>query len=320
MIQARRKVRKPKRIASNLFYLCLVIWPIVQFCIFYIGVNGRSLIMAFKYVDDDGIVSWGFKNFADLFNPNNSNHPNLSDVINGGIASIIAYALITGIGLPLGLFCSYYIGRKYPASGFFRVMLFLPSIIPEIVLVCVYKYFVINALPEYMTKLGWTGFGDWLSPNVATPAQQMFMVLFFTIGVAGFGTSVLLYSNAISKVSPEILDAAKVDGVGPWQEFWHIILPQIWPTVSVFIVTGVASIFINQIHLVSFFPRYDAPSAIQTYGYIIYRYSSRILTTGSINNQMANALSAFGLLLTCVAIPLTFLVRFIIHKVGPDKE
>ena len=313
------KQRKQIHWKSLIFYTLLVIWPIVQFCIFYIGVNGKSILMAFQYVDDANRVHWGFENFR-LILSNRSDSPNLADVRRGGLMSVLSYVLSVVITIPLGLFSAYYIGKKMPASAFFRVVLFLPSIIPEIVLVVIYEHFVIDALPDYMGALGWKNFGDWLSKNNgATWQQQYFMVMFYTLILTGFGTSVLMYSNAMSKVSVEVVEAAKLDGAKGWTEFWHIILPAVWPTVMVFMVSGVSGIFINQIHLWSFYD-YQAPFEIQTYGYILYHKASEIVTFTTINNSKANILAAFGLLMTAVAIPLTFFMKWLLKKVGPSED
>jgi multiple sugar transport system permease protein len=313
------KKRGRSRVASTIFYICLVIWPILQFLVFYVWINAKSIIMAFQVYDDTGAMHWGFGNFA-LVLTHRADNPNLDDVIRGGAMSLLSYALTVVVTIPLGLFSAYYIGKKMPGSGFFRVVLFLPSIIPEIVLVVLYKYFVINALPDYMAALGWQNFGDWLSKsNGATWQQQYFMVMFFTLIITGFGTSVLMYSNAMSKVSVEVLDAAKIDGARGWSEFWHIVLPAVWPTVMVFLVSGVSSIFLNQIHLWSFYD-YDAPVQLQTYGYILYHESTEIITTSAVNDSKANILSAFGLLMTAVAIPLTFLVKWALQKIGPKED
>lgn len=317
---ARHKKKKRIDWGRILFFTALVIWPIVQFCIFYIGVNGKSIIMAFQSYDEAGHMHWGFANFRTILS-NRSESPNLHDVRRGGLMSVLSYVLSVCITIPLGLFSAYYIGKKMPGSGFFRAVLFLPSIIPEIVLVVIYKFFVIDALPTYMGALGWKNFGDWLSPaNGATWQQQYFMVMFFTLILLGFGTSVLMYSNAMSKVNVEVLDAARLDGARGWSEFWHIILPAVWPTVMVFLVTGVCGIFVNQIHLWSFYD-FNAPPEIQTYGYILYHKSTEIINTSTgADNAKANILAAFGLLMTAVAIPLTFFVRWLLKKVGPSED
>jgi multiple sugar transport system permease protein len=43
----------------------------------------------------------------------------------------------------------------------------------------------------------------------------------------GGGISLLLYYSAIRSIPSEILEAAKIDGAGPWRRMWTMILPNI---------------------------------------------------------------------------------------------
>ena len=57
-----RKKRK-----DLIFYCCLLFLPILQFCVFYIGVNANSLLLAFKDYSDGPAKFVGFDNFERLF-------------------------------------------------------------------------------------------------------------------------------------------------------------------------------------------------------------------------------------------------------------
>ena len=53
-------------------------------------------------------------------------------------------------------------------------------------------------------------------------------------------TSIFLYSNFIQSIPVALEEAAAIDGCGPIQIFFKIILPQLKPvTASVIIITGV---------------------------------------------------------------------------------
>lgn len=308
---------------SVIFYALLIAWPIIQFCVFYIGVNGSSIVISLKEFDSEGnFVKWGFGNFANILKSNVTtgtlgNDLNMARIGQATFISVLTYVLTVVISVPLGLFFSYYIGKKLPLSGFFRVVLFLPSIIPEIVLIIIYRYFIICAMPEFVPSIG-----NILSTKAgtATPTQNYIAVMFYTLIITGFGTSVLMYSNAMGKVSTEMIEAAKLDGAKGFTEFWHIILPSVFPTVSVFLVTGISGIFINQIHLLSFY-QYSCPTQIQTFGYILFHRSTEIVQTGAqLKENYASVLSSFGLMLTAIAVPLTFIFKHFLNKFGPSDK
>lgn len=287
-----------------LFFACLVAWPIAQFAVFYLGVNLNSILMSFKVYSEDGTsVTFGLGNFIRIFT-----EEDMFVILKSTAKTSFAAYAVGLLHIPIGLFFAYYISKKMPVSGFFRVILFLPQIIPAIVLVSIYVYFLENALPALVNSTDMTSlfFND---------KWSFWVVMFYSVIITGFGTSVLMYSNSMANIPPEIIESGRIDGATGLREFRHIILPHVFPTLSVFLVTGIASIFINQINLYSIYGT-GAPVDLQTFGYYMYRMSSR-----TSNGPMQYAqLSAFGLLLSCVAIPLTFIVRGLVNKFGPSED
>ena len=51
-----------------------------------------------------------------------------------------------------------------------------------------------------------------------------------------FGWNSIIYLAAISGISPELYEAASVDGANRWQKMWHITLPSIRPTIVVLLI------------------------------------------------------------------------------------
>ena len=74
---------------------------------------------------------------------------------------------------------------------------------------------------------------DWLGgPSVAMCAL-MSMAIFTTSG-----TFMLIYLAALQNLSPEVGEAAEVDGASSWQSFWYVTLPQLKPTTFTVITLG----------------------------------------------------------------------------------
>lgn len=128
--------------------------------------------------------------------------------------SLKSYAISLIIGVPLGLFFAYYIFKKLPGAMFFRFMLFMPSIIASIVLVSIFRYFTDYVVPEVLNVFHIELSGTLLSEKSMRYATVMFYNLFVS-----FGTTVLLYSNKMANISPEIIEAAQLDGVSPRANF-----------------------------------------------------------------------------------------------------
>ena len=65
--QTKTKFFSSSKRRYNLFLFVMLLYPMLQFIIFYIGVNVNSILLAFqKYDSVEGYVPAGFSNFADL--------------------------------------------------------------------------------------------------------------------------------------------------------------------------------------------------------------------------------------------------------------
>lgn len=287
-----------------LFYAGFIALPVIQFAVFYIGVNFNSILLAFKdYTYADGYGWAGFDNFKRLFTEELQRDLIRTAFKNSAI--LLFFTLV--VGITSALLFSYYIYKKMPASGLFKVILFLPSIVSSVVLVIMFKYFVENALPAFWRLLtGKSALG--LLGNLDT---RFATIVFYTVW-AGFGPQILMFSGAMSGISGAVTEAAEMDGITPVKEFIHITVPMIWPTLVTFIVVGIAGLFTHQMNLFSFYGS-EADYSLYTVGYYLYRTIQSSSTTIS----EYPLLSAFGLFLTAVSVVLTFLSKWLLDTFGP---
>ena len=298
-----------KRTQDLIFCLLVLLIPMIQFMIFYIGVNINSFAMVFqKYeVDATGrgqyvLVDSIFDNFKELFYK-----LQLEGVLKPAITnSLLAFLAITLVGITLSLVFSLYIFKKYPGAGIFKVLLFAPSILSAVVTVTMFRSFVDVVIPKVF-NMGGGEFG-----LLTNPDTKFGTIIFYNIWI-GFGTQILMYSGAMNGIDPSITEAAKLDGANPWIEFFYIILPLIFPTIQTFLVTGVAGIFINQINLVAF-ESMNANIKYNTIGYYLFRKAA------APTQYEYPVWATMGAMLTLIAAPLTLLTRWLLDKFGPSVE
>lgn len=308
-----KRIQKKNDRSKTIFYWVMLAFPILQFAIFYIGVNANSFALAFQEFDlqGGGFVFVGFdklwSNFTAVFKEFEESGYLWVAFKN----SIIAYLVGLAVGLTLSLLFSYYLYKKYAMSKFFKVILFLPFIISSITLVIIYKYFVEKAIPEFVLQLTGNEI-DGLLSNLNT---EFATILFFSIWT-GFGIQTLIYSSAMSSISNDIVDAAKIDGVTPMKEFLYIDIPIIMPTIAVFVVSSTATVFSNQMNLYNFYGPQASNFDIWTIGYYMYRGISAPETT------LADYpfFSAFGLVMTMITIPITLIVRALMNRMDPNER
>ncbi len=296
---------------SYIFYWAIIIVPLIQFCVFYIGVNFNSILMCFQKFDPitGNVTAYTFGNIAKALRFFFTNIEGLPDRL---LRSVGMSLLVAGVSVPLCLLFSFYIAKEAFGSSVFRVFLFLPSILSSLVLVTVYQFFVERAIPDIvftLTKKTVEG----LMQNEKT---RYFGLMFFNIWFA-FGGNMLIYSNAISGISPEIIESANLDGATGIREFWYISFPLIWPTFSTFMVVTATGVFTNQFNLFSFWGAY-APDGMQSLGYYLYKETQ--LTTITNSKDALSHLSALGIIITCFTLPLAIAIRKSMEKFGPSED
>lgn len=296
---------------DKIFYILMMFYPIAQFCVFYIGVNFNSILLAFKQYDygiTQGSVAGyhfaGFSQFEKVFTMFKTEPVFLSALKN----SLLAYVITAISSSTLTVFFAYYIFKKKACSNFFRIMLFLPSVISSLVMAILFTSIAESILPKLINN----AFGTEVKALLTDPNTRFGMVIFYAIWVS-FGTSVLLYNGSMSGIDHEIIEAANIDGASGFGEFRYIVFPLVYPTFTTFFVTNLALLFTNQLSLHSIYGT-SAPTDMYTFGYYMFVK----IEDGTIADY--TYLSAMGLIMTAVAVPVTLIVRKCMIKFGPSAD
>ena len=279
--------------------------PVIQFCIFYVGVNFNSVLLAFKDYDraDGSYTFVGTINFVSALEFMSSNSIFLTAIKN----SFIKYALHLIVGVPLALIFSYYVFKKMPGATAFRIILFTPSVIASIVMVIIFNYFVDRALPQYVLDIF-----NVKIPGLLSDKDSSLPTVFFYSTWIGFGVSVLMYTSTMCSIDDSIIESSELDGANNLRQFFSIVLPLVWPTLSTFLVVSVAQICVDQNNVFSFYGT-RAEEKYYNIGYYLY-----VEAQGSVAGYPK--LAAMGLILTVIITPITFLVKYCLEKFGPSAE
>ena len=299
MEKAKKKIDK-----KLIFYILGMAYPILQVVVFWLFVNINSILLAFRDLEylEQSYKFVGLDNFRkvlyDFFN-----RPEFAIAFKNTF-------MIFGISLLamlIPMVMSFYLFKKYPLSGTFKVVLFLPSIVPTMATVLCYKYFSEVAIPAIWGKL----FQINIEGLLSNPNTQLSTIVIFSIWV-GFDSNFLLYAGAMSSINDSVIEAAQIDGCNPFQEFTKIVFPMIFPTFTTFVITSFATLFTNQMNVFSFYGG-EANYSLYTIGYYLYTSIQR----GAIGDYPY--LAAMGIVLTIVAIPLCLGTKRLMEKFGPSE-
>ena len=304
--------RKPagknkKVIKKYVFVWSILLYPTVLFLIFYLGINLNSILLAFQKIDIiDNTKAFVFlDNFKDFISSARTDMLLKNSLVN----SLKMYAINLVICVPLYIIFSYYIYKKFFGSKLMRIIVKLPTIVSSFIICLLFKKFLESALPDLVFKL----FRVKL-PNLLTDARYTFGTSLFYMIWISFSTSLIVYPNAMNEVSEEVIESCQLDGCNLFQELWFIILPLIYPTVSTFLITGVAGIFTNGGPIFSFY-MYAAYPEVYNAGY--YFTVKTLMVKSSAEYPF---LAAGGVILTLIMAPLTYLVKYLLEKYGPVTE
>ena len=299
-MKATNKKQKGDR-GELIFYCCLVALPLLQVAIFYFYVNFNSVLMAFQNYDRlSDTFYWDFgANFSRFWNELTKT----SILIDAFKNSFIVWLFTSVLGTVLSIVFSYYIFKKWAFGKTFKFFLFLPSVLPSILLVIVFKFFVNEAIPGYVLHFS----GKIITPLLVGKDTLMPTILFYNVWVC-FGSQLLIYTGAMDQISPEILEAGKVDGVSCIREFVSIVVPIILPTVATFVIANVAMLFTNQANLYAFFGD-NVGYSNYTIGYYLFE----LVNKAGNGKSMYSYASALGIICTLIAFPLTMLIRRLLN-------
>ena len=296
--------RTKKRVA---FYSIMLIAPLLHTLVFYFYLNFSSVLMGFQiYSKAAGSIGYdvrySFENF--IYVINYISDPTYTPLITNSVLFFIAQM---AIGTTAALLFSYYIYKKFFLAEFFRVILFLPQIISSLVLVLLFRYIA----EDVYTTLAQTRLG-----LISNPETTFLVVVIYNLWI-GFGTNILLYAGAMSGIDNSIVESSHLDGVTTLQEFFYITFPMIFSTFTVFIITGLSTMFSQQLSLFTFFGS-TAPNEIRTVGYFMTISTLQSSLLGKEGYWTYSQISAMGLIITIVTFPISFGVKKLMEKYGPS--
>lgn len=205
-----------------IFILFCITIPIIQWLIFYVYANVDSIFMAFR--DSNGALTMeNFKRFfVELKTPS-------SDIRLAFKNTFITF-LILLVTYPFKVLVSYFLYKKVPGSAVFRVLFFLPSILFSVCTAMVFTRFVgttgiIAKAVQEMLHLDYV-------PELLADSRFANIVVLLNMVWLGFPGDLIIWGGTFARIPNEVLESGKIDGVNWWTEFTKIMVPLVWPTLS----------------------------------------------------------------------------------------
>ena len=136
----------------------------------------------------------------------------------------------------LALLVAYLLSKDIRGRKAFRMIYFIPYVCSGVAIVLMWKYIFNPHFGILNQMLGRTGDNiiNWLNDS----RYYSWVVIFISVW-SGMGYPIVLYTAALTNVNRSTVEAATIDGAGPFRVFWNVVFPAISPTSFFLLVTGV---------------------------------------------------------------------------------
>ena len=270
--------------------------PIISWIIFYWYVKFSSFVGAFQ----DPITSApSWVNFEQIWKEMWSDSKNLGSLAVGFENTMKYFLQGIVVMYPLQLIVCYFLYKQIKGYTVFRFILYMPAILPGVALATVFKEMV--ASNGILAMLGFQIPAQGLLGTPDTATDTILMYVMWT-GICGH---MLLLCGAMNRIPIEVLEAARLDGIGPGKEFIYLIIPMIWPTLSTLLTLSCCGI-LNASGPILLLASDSYSLRSTTISYWIFE---KVYANGVQGAGQYNLVSAAGLLLSCIAVPLVLGIR-----------
>lgn len=298
-MEKRKKAKTKADWACMGFLFSMLSLQVINFFVFYVGVNFESIMLAFEMPDGTPTLQnfqWVFEDFV------KEDSVMLEALINTVIFFFVDYIIMRLVAL----FLSYFLYKKIAGYKFFRVMFYIPSILSAVIMTTIFKTIIGPSGPIYQL-LEITSHAE--PPEFFADSRYALGAIIIYNCWVGFGSGTIITTGAMSRIPRDVLEAGLVDGVSPVRELFSLIVPMIWPTISTELITGLAGIFsaTGPILLLT-----NGDFDTMTISFYIFDQVNRY---GAYNEA-----SAIGLIYTLVGIPIVLGGRWLCARIQEDVE
>lgn len=222
------------RLRKDLFAWLLMIPSLILFAFFVWGPLLDTVRMSFYQTKGMNLVKFvGLENYGKLL---------VQPAYKIAWKNTVKYTLCSlVVGLAVPVIIASLITEVSHFRGFFRVAAYYPNIIPSIAAVMIFTFFfgtgnsgVLNIL---LAKIG-------VGPvNFLTSEKWVIFWIVVAMTWKAAGSTALVYMSSISGISPDLYEAATIDGASPLRRFFSITIPTILKTGKTMLILQILAVF-----------------------------------------------------------------------------
>ena len=280
---------------NRIFLFAMLSIPIIHWFIFWLYLNFQSILMAFQLPTGD----WSLLNFEVFWGQVKAPTSDIKLAIKN---TFMWFGLENLIIFPFTIMLNYFFFKKIPGYKAFRVLLYIPGLLSSVAVAAMVNRLVLPSGPlgVILTSLGVEDvplfFADSDYANKAMVIYRLWLC---------WGSNMLLLGGTFARVPQEVLDAAKLDGCGPFRELVQLIIPMISSTLITMIILHCTGIFSASGPLILF-----TKGEFQTLTLSYWIWENVMAGSGNYNT-----VAATGLVFTAIAVPVIMTIRWLLEKI-----
>jgi multiple sugar transport system permease protein len=213
-------------------YLFILPWAI-GYLLFRLGPLLASLYLSLTHYGGSGSPTWvGLENFRYML----LEDPRFRDSLRATFAFVVGFLPLS---LVLGMAVALLMNQKLRGMTIFRTIYYLPAVTSGVAVAMLWQFVfhkqfgVLNAVLHLfgIPRIGWLVDQNWV------------MVAFVIMALWGIGGTMIIYLAGLQSIPTELYESAQIDGAHQGQQFLHITLPMVTPTIFFSLVTGLIGAF-----------------------------------------------------------------------------
>ena len=281
-----------------LFYICFFLSPsLLGVGYSFTDWSSRSAI--------DGTHFVGLKNYIEIFTSD-------TDYASGILHTLMFTVVSNIVKLIPALLLAVMLQEGLRGKGIYRTILYLPSILPFVIIGIVFKsifnfdHGLLNTVLEALNL-------EFLQQKWLSDLDVVWKSIFGVDAWRGIGYCMTIFLAGLQTIPKSLYEAAKIDGAGKFRTFTDVVFPLILPiggVIAVLCVIGSLKVF-DIVQTMTNGGPYFATDVVATF---VYRtaYSS---TTGSPRLGYASAAALlFGLMVVTIGVVLNLVKNYFNKK------
>ncbi|HRX66036.1 sugar ABC transporter permease [Mesotoga sp.] len=292
----------------KLRYLLVFILPaLILYSVFIIYPLFDSLILSFFSWSGVGPRTFvGLKNFQTLFSGSFS-----KELFNAFFHNVYFFIMLTILELGLGFLIALMLASKIKGAGVFRVITYIPNMIPLVLVGFMWVLFLNPQAGLVNQLLRTVGLGSLAQPWLGQANTALTTIILVNVW-RNLGFYVLVILAAILDISPELIEAAYIDGANNWRITWRIIFPLAFSTFRTLAIL----LFIWSFNIFDMVYALEGVQAgpyrsTDVLGTLFYRTAFGGLGSGAVDMGLGASVTVF---IFAIVMPVSILYVFIVEK------